>query len=48
MPARANVAGRTFVTSLPLNKIVPLVGLKNFVRRLNRVVFPAPLGPINE
>jgi hypothetical protein len=32
--------------SAPLNVICPRVGVRNFVRRLNTVVLPAPLGPI--
>ena len=39
-------AGLTSVMSLPLNRIWPLLGIRNLVRRLKTVVLPAPLGPI--
>jgi hypothetical protein len=32
---------------LPLNRIVPVVGSRNFVSRLKQVVLPAPLGPMS-
>ena len=46
MPRRAICAGRSPVMSCPLNRIVPVVGSRNFVSRLKQVVLPAPLGPI--
>ncbi len=46
MPRRAMCSGVSRVMSMPLNRIVPRVGVRNFVSRLKQVVLPAPLGPI--
>jgi len=45
-PRWAMSAGCSRVTSMPLNRIIPVVGVRNLVNRLNTVVLPAPLGPI--
>src|SRR5690242_8163771 len=47
MPRRATSAGRSWVMSCPLNRMVPEVGARNLVSRLKVVVLPAPLGPIS-
>ena len=46
-PIRAMEPGSSVVMSRPLNRIVPDVGVRNFVSRLKQVVLPAPLGPIS-
>src|SRR5947207_6788103 len=46
-PSRAICAGGSRVMSLPLYRIAPDVGSRNFVSRLKQVVLPAPLGPIS-
>ena len=46
-PRRAVCAGFSWVMSMPLKKILPLVGGRNFVIRLKTVVLPAPFGPIS-
>jgi hypothetical protein len=46
-PRRAICAGCSRVMSCPLKRMVPDVGVRNFVSRLKHVVLPAPLGPIS-
>ena len=46
MPLSATWAGFSEVMSCWLKRIRPLVGIKNLVSKLKKVVFPAPLGPI--
>ena len=46
IPARATLYAGAPVMSRPSNAIVPLVGRRNPDSRWNRVVLPAPLGPI--
>ena len=45
MPRRAMCSGVSRVMSMPLNRICPRVGVRNFVSRLKQVVLPAPFGP---
>ena len=47
MPRRAVCAGFSVVMSMPLKLMLPLLGCKNLVSRLKKVVLPAPLGPIS-
>ena len=46
MPRRDRACGGIDVMSEPSNSIRPVVGAASPVIRLNRVVLPAPLGPI--
>src|SRR5690348_10163167 len=47
MPAAATRSGLHRVMSAPRNRTCPAVGARNPVTRLNRVVLPAPFGPIS-
>ena len=47
MPRRAVCAGFSWVMSVPLNRMLPLLGGRNLVSRLKNVVLPAPLGPMS-
>ena len=46
MPARATLCGAKPVMSRPSSITVPACGAMAPATRLNRVVFPAPLGPM--
>ena len=46
MPAWATCAGRRVVISRPASRMLPVVGRTIPESRLNRVVLPAPLGPM--
>ena len=46
MPRRERACGGIAVTSDPPNSMRPLVGATSPVIKLNKVVLPAPLGPI--
>ena len=46
MPRRERAWGGIAVMSDPANTIVPVLGATSPLIRLNRVVFPAPFGPI--
>src|SRR5450830_511152 len=48
MPRRASASGGMAATFSPLSKISPLVGVYTPVIKLNKVVLPAPFGPITE
>src|SRR5690606_26029414 len=47
MPIRATLAGSIAVMSTPSRTMRPVVGFRNLVNKLNTVLLPAPLGPIN-
>ncbi len=46
MPSRERACGAMAVMSAPSNTMRPLLGATSPVIRLNKVVLPAPLGPI--
>ena len=46
MPSRERACGGIAVMSAPSNSMRPLLGATSPVIRLNKVVLPAPLGPI--
>ena len=46
MPRRACCSGVARVTSWPLNRMVPEVGVRSPATQLKKVLLPAPLGPI--